>query len=130
MTRQEVVPERLSGATAVVFDVFMATTTLLTILQNGAGGVYPVASLEEADEVAEKLDAGSLLRGGEHRGLRSRSLPRRICARSRRWERRDLRDHQRHPRHRRRGPGGHGPPRNPPQRQGRSQPPRSRGDGL
>jgi 2-phosphosulfolactate phosphatase len=70
MTRQEVVPERLSGATAVVFDVFMATTTLLTILENGARGVYPVASLEEADQVKEKLDSSSLLRGGEQDAAR------------------------------------------------------------
>ncbi len=70
MTRQEVVPERLSGATAVVFDVFMATTTLLTILENGARDVYPVVSLEEADEVAQKLDTGSLLRGGEQNAAR------------------------------------------------------------
>src|ERR671911_1489612 len=70
MTRQEVVPERLSGATAVVIDVFMATTTLLTILENGARDVYPVASLKEADEVAQKLDAGSLLRGGEQDAAR------------------------------------------------------------
>ncbi len=65
LTRQEVVSDRLLGATAVVLDVFMATTTLLTILENGARGVYPVASLEEADEVAAKLDAESVLRGGE-----------------------------------------------------------------
>ncbi|MGI9048307.1 MAG: 2-phosphosulfolactate phosphatase [Rubrobacteraceae bacterium] len=65
MTRQEIVPERLAGATAVVLDVFMATTTLLTILENGAHGVYPVESLEEADSVRDKLDAASLLRGGE-----------------------------------------------------------------
>jgi 2-phosphosulfolactate phosphatase len=70
MTRQEVVPERLSGATAVVFDVFMATTTLLTILENGARDVYPVASLDEADEVAQKLDTGLLLRGGEQNAAR------------------------------------------------------------
>jgi 2-phosphosulfolactate phosphatase len=70
MTRQEVVPERLSGATAVVFDVFMATTTLLTILENGARNIYPVASLEETDEVAERLEAGSLLRGGEQDAAR------------------------------------------------------------
>ena len=70
MTRQEIVPARLSGATAVVFDVFMATTTLLTILENGARDVYPVASLEEADEVAKNLDTGSLLRGGEQNAAR------------------------------------------------------------
>lgn len=65
MTRQEVVPERLSGATAVVIDVFMATTTLLTILENGARGVYPVASLEEADGILAGLDPDGVLRGGE-----------------------------------------------------------------
>jgi 2-phosphosulfolactate phosphatase len=70
MTRQEVVPDRLAGATAVVIDVFMATTTLLTILENGARGVYPVASLEEADEVAAKLEAAGVLRGGEQDAAR------------------------------------------------------------
>ena len=65
MTRQEIVPERLAGATAVVIDVLMATTTLLTILENGARNVYPVASLEEADEIRAKLDAAGILRGGE-----------------------------------------------------------------
>jgi 2-phosphosulfolactate phosphatase len=69
-TRQEIVPERLSGATAVVIDVFMATTTLLTILENGARNVYPVASLEEADEVRTKLDAAGVLRGGEQDAAR------------------------------------------------------------
>jgi 2-phosphosulfolactate phosphatase len=70
MTRQEVVPQRLAGATAVVIDVFMATTTLLTILENGARSVYPVASLEEADEVRANLDAASVLRGGEQDAAR------------------------------------------------------------
>jgi 2-phosphosulfolactate phosphatase len=65
MTRQEIAPERLAGATVVVLDVFMATTTLLTILENGARGVFPVESLEEADRAKEGLDASSLLRGGE-----------------------------------------------------------------
>ena len=70
MTRQEIMPERLAGATSVVFDVFMATTTLLTILENGARNVFPVASLEEADQAVEKLDTGSLLRGGEQDAAR------------------------------------------------------------
>jgi 2-phosphosulfolactate phosphatase len=70
MTRQEIVPESLAGATAVVFDVFMATTTLLTILENGARDVYPASSLEEADEVGGRLDTGSFLRGGEQDAAR------------------------------------------------------------
>ena len=70
MTRQEVVPDRLPGATAVVIDVFMATTTLLTILENGARNVYPVSSLEEADEVMAKLEPERVLRGGEQDAAR------------------------------------------------------------
>jgi 2-phosphosulfolactate phosphatase len=65
MTREEIVPERLAGATAVVVDVFLATTTLLTILENGARRVFPVAGLEEAEDTREKLDASNVLRGGE-----------------------------------------------------------------
>jgi 2-phosphosulfolactate phosphatase len=70
MTREEIVPKRLSGATAVVFDVFLATTTLLTILENGARRVFPVASLEEADEAVSRLDASNVLRGGEQDAAR------------------------------------------------------------
>lgn len=65
MTRQEIVPERLTGATVVVLDVFMATTTLLAILENGARGVYPAESLEEAEEIRGRLGPENVLRGGE-----------------------------------------------------------------
>src|ERR687886_1851881 len=65
MTRQEIEPEKLAEATVVVIDVFLATTTLLTILENGARGVLPVATLEEAEEVAGGLDRARILRGGE-----------------------------------------------------------------
>jgi len=65
MTREEISPDRMAGATAVVVDVFLATTTLLTILENGAGRVFPVASLEEAEEMRKKLGASNVLRGGE-----------------------------------------------------------------
>lgn len=65
MTREEIEPEKLAGSTVVVIDVFMATTTLLTILENGAEGVYPVSSLEEAEEVVRRLEPANLLRGGE-----------------------------------------------------------------
>ena len=63
MTRQEIAPGRLADATVVVLDVFMATTTLLTILENGARGVYPVGTLEEAKELRQRLP--DPLRGGE-----------------------------------------------------------------
>lgn len=65
MTRQEIVPERLAGATSVVIDVLLATTTLVTAFDNGARRVFPTESLEEAGEVLDRLDASSVLRGGE-----------------------------------------------------------------
>jgi 2-phosphosulfolactate phosphatase len=64
-TREEIRPERLAGSTAVVIDVFMATTTLLTILENGARSVRPVATLTEAEAQSELLDPSMRLRGGE-----------------------------------------------------------------
>jgi len=70
MTRQEIEPERLADATVVVIDVLLATTTLLTVFENGARTVRPVASLEEADDVGAKLDPASLLRGGEQEAER------------------------------------------------------------
>ena len=69
MARQEIAPERLDGATAVVIDVILATTTLLTILENGARVVYPVASLEEAESTCRKFGSAPL-RGGEQGGDR------------------------------------------------------------
>lgn len=65
MTREEIRSERLAGSTVVVIDAFMATTTLVTILENGARGVYPVDSLEEAEEVGSHLEPSRLIRGGE-----------------------------------------------------------------
>lgn len=64
-TREEIRPERLEGATAVVIDVFLTTTTVVTALDNGARRVIPVRTLDEAREVSAGLDAASFLRGGE-----------------------------------------------------------------
>ncbi len=75
MTRGEIVPERLAGATAVVVGVFLATT-LLTALKSGARGVFPVASLEEAEgasELVPELVGGRLLNAS---GIRHRALAR------------------------------------------------------
>jgi 2-phosphosulfolactate phosphatase len=70
MTREEIEPDKLAGSTVVVIDVFLATTTLITILENGARAVYPVASLEEAEEVGARLGPADLLRGGEQDAAR------------------------------------------------------------
>ena len=98
MSREETAPERLEDATAVVIDTFLATTTLLTILENGARRVFPVAGLEEADDVGSNLEPESLLRGGEQNalnieGLRLRPVSGGISAGCRAGQGRYIRDH-------------------------------------
>lgn len=65
MTRQEIAPERLADATSVAIDVLLATTTLVTALDNGASRVFPAQSLQDADKVMRSLDDPDVLRGGE-----------------------------------------------------------------
>ena len=59
----------LSTTACVVFDVLRATSTILTALNNGAGRVWPVATIEEARELREKRLPEALL-GGERQGER------------------------------------------------------------
>jgi 2-phosphosulfolactate phosphatase len=68
-TRHEINPSRLPGSTTVIIDVFMATTTLLTILENGARRVFASGSLAEVDALCGRLDRATLLRGGEQNAL-------------------------------------------------------------
>ncbi len=72
MSRREISPEELYGATAVVIDVLAATTTLLTIMENGARRVFPARSLEEAEDIAGRLGGTKPIRGGEQGG---KSIP-------------------------------------------------------
>lgn len=70
VTKEEIRPERLEGATAVVLDVFLATSTLLTILENGARRVFVAKDLAEADAIGGTLAPHPLLRGGEQMARR------------------------------------------------------------
>jgi 2-phosphosulfolactate phosphatase len=70
MSRAEIPHDRLSDSTVVVLDIFLATTTLITILENGARRVFPVASLEESEEVCGRLEPETLIRGGEQDAFR------------------------------------------------------------
>jgi phosphosulfolactate phosphohydrolase-like enzyme len=61
----------LSNATCVVFDVFRATSSMITALANGAAAIIPVAEIPEALAIREK-NPGVLL-AGERDGLRIRA---------------------------------------------------------
>jgi 2-phosphosulfolactate phosphatase len=65
----DLLPQRdLPGSVAVVFDVLRATSTMITALGNGASGIWPVRSIEEAWALKEKRPAALL--GGERNGDR------------------------------------------------------------
>ncbi|WP_141201669.1 2-phosphosulfolactate phosphatase [Paludifilum halophilum] len=67
MRKEEIDPEALSGSTAVVIDVLLATTTLHTIVEGGARRVFPAGSMKEAVEWRESLTS-RVLTGGEKDG--------------------------------------------------------------
>lgn len=55
LKKEEIDAARLTGATAVVMDVLLATTTLLAIIEAGARRILPAGSLEEARQLADEL---------------------------------------------------------------------------
>lgn len=61
----------LSNATCVVFDIFRATSTIVTALANGANSVIPVSEISEALEI-RKIHPDYLL-AGEREGRRIRA---------------------------------------------------------
>jgi 2-phosphosulfolactate phosphatase len=70
LTKEEIVPERLVGAAAVVIDVLLATTTMVTMMERGAQRVFPVGSLEEARRLRRELASPNLITGGEEDGFK------------------------------------------------------------
>lgn len=64
-TKESIAVERLAGRVAVVFDVLLATTTIVTALDAGARGVWPVADVPAAHLRADQLPTGQRLLAGE-----------------------------------------------------------------
>jgi 2-phosphosulfolactate phosphatase len=65
----DLLPNRnLAGATAVVFDILRATSTMITALAHGARGIRPVRTIEEAWALKSKMPDALL--GGERHGDR------------------------------------------------------------
>ena len=67
-TATEVEPAALAEATVVVIDVLRATTTMVEALANGARGIYPTSSTEEAVKLAQSLGRDDTLLCGERKG--------------------------------------------------------------
>ena len=60
----------LTGSTVVVIDVLRATSSMVEALVNGAQGVYPAPSTEEAIKLASSLGREDTILCGESRGLK------------------------------------------------------------
>jgi 2-phosphosulfolactate phosphatase len=60
----------LTGSTVVVIDVLRATSSVVEALDNGAQGVYPAPSTEEAIKLASSLGREDTILCGESRGLK------------------------------------------------------------
>jgi 2-phosphosulfolactate phosphatase len=58
----------LAGSTVVVIDVLRATSSIVEALANGAQGVYPARSTEEAIKLASSLGPEDTFLCGEYRG--------------------------------------------------------------
>lgn len=68
-TADEVDPSAVRGHGALVIDVLRATTMMARLLERGAAAIYPVAAIEEAKALAERLGPQALL-AGERGGVR------------------------------------------------------------
>lgn len=66
--KEEIKADELQSATAVVIDVLLATTTLVTIMENGANQVHTADTVSEAKWIANLLEEKEVITGGESNG--------------------------------------------------------------
>jgi 2-phosphosulfolactate phosphatase len=59
-----------AGRTVFVVDILRASTTICAALANGARGIIPVGSIEEAMKLAQTLERGDVLLAGERNSVR------------------------------------------------------------
>ncbi len=57
--------QMLQGKTAVVIDVFRATSVIITAIAQGAKAVIPVCDIQQAQQTAEKLGRENCILAGE-----------------------------------------------------------------
>jgi 2-phosphosulfolactate phosphatase len=65
---QDLADDKVSGKTAIVFDILRCTTSIVTALANGCREVIPVSSEREALELYNRSPDPALLLSGEHGG--------------------------------------------------------------
>lgn len=69
-TYDDVQENKIPGNLVVVVDVFRATSTIITSLNNGCKGIIPVVEIEEAMALYKNGEKGEYLLGGEREALK------------------------------------------------------------
>ena len=69
-TPAEARPGDIANATAVVIDVVRATSCIVEAIANGARGIFPTISVEQATGLRDSLGRDQTLLCGERRGVR------------------------------------------------------------
>jgi len=67
-TPAKVSDEEIIGKTVVVVDILRASASIIRALQNGARGIIPTQSIDEATELAHSLGRENVLLCGEREG--------------------------------------------------------------
>ena len=65
---KDITTENLSDTVCIVLDIFRATTSIVTAMSHGCKTIFPVVSLEKAQETALKL--GNVLMAGERKSIK------------------------------------------------------------
>lgn len=66
--KEDILPEKIKNHIIVVFDVFLATTTIATALEAGAKRVYTTSTPEEGLNLAEEIGVEQCVLAGEKNG--------------------------------------------------------------
>jgi 2-phosphosulfolactate phosphatase len=68
LKKEELIEEKLEGKIAVVFDILLATSTITTVLHEGAKAVIPVMDGKEALHTASAFSKEEIVLVGEYQG--------------------------------------------------------------
>lgn len=72
LTAEEIQNTKIKGKVLAVFDVFRATSTIITAFENGCHAIVPAVSVDEANAKFKELQGrnGDVLLAGERSGIR------------------------------------------------------------
>ena len=70
ISADDIIESKLENKTAVVIDMFRATSVITTALSNGCKEVIPCLTIDDTLEEAAKFEKGSYILGGERKAVK------------------------------------------------------------